>query len=135
MAERRFPRDFKALESIYAFIREFVADCGIDPEVAFDLDVNAEELFTDMVKYGHGGTRNIAIDLDWAAPTITMRLRDFDVDRFDPTAVPPVNTNRPIEERHAGGLGIHLVRQIADHFEYAYENRNSTITITKRLSA
>lgn len=131
MVARTFPRGFGALEAIFAFIREFVADSGLDPEVAYDLDVIAEELFTNMVKYGRGGVREIEIALDWAAPTLAIRLRDFDVERFDPTDAPPVDVSRPIAERHAGGLGIHLVRQIADRIHYDYRGRESTITVTK----
>jgi serine/threonine-protein kinase RsbW len=133
MVARTFPRNLGALEAIYAFHREFVGACGIDPEVAYDLDVIAEELFTNMVKYGRGGRREIEIELEWAAPTLAIRLRDFDVERFDPTAAPPVDTSRPIGERRAGGLGIHLVRQIADRIDYDYQGRDSTITVTKKV--
>src|SRR2546428_7709615 len=135
MVARTFPRSFGALEAIYAFIREFVAGCGIDPELAYDLDVIAEELFTNMVKYGRGARREIEIALDWAAPTLAIRLRDFDVERFDPTATPPVDTSRPITERRAGGLGIHLVRQIADRIHYDYQGRESTVTVTKLVAS
>lgn len=133
MLERRFPRSFDSLEAIYGFIREFLALHGLDPESAFDLDLIAEELFTNMVKYARGGKADIAMALDWAPPTFIMKLTDFDVDRFDPTSAPDVDTSLPLHERHAGGLGIHLVRRIADAIEYQHENRDSTITITKRL--
>jgi anti-sigma regulatory factor (Ser/Thr protein kinase) len=135
MVARTFPRTFGALEAIYAFIREFVARCGVDPELAYDLDVIAEELFTNMVKYGRGARGEIEIALDWAAPTLAIRLRDFDVERFDPTDTPPVDISRPITERRAGGLGIHLVRQIADRIHYDYQGRESTITVTKVVSS
>lgn len=133
MPERRFRRSFESLEAIYAFIREVLAVHGIDPEAAYDLDLIAEELFTNMVKYGRGGRDDIAIALEWAPPAFTIQLTDFDVDRFDPTSAPEVDLSRPIQERRAGGLGIHLVRQIADHIEYRHENGDSKIVITKRL--
>ena len=135
MIARMFPRSFGALEAIHAFIGEFVARSGLDPDVAYDLDVIAEELFTNMVKYGRGARREIEIGLDWTAPTMAIRLRDFDAERFDPTDVPPVDVTRPLGERHAGGLGIHLVRQIADRIDYDYENRESTITVTKVVNS
>ena len=135
MLERRFRRSFESLEAIYAFIREVLAAHRIDPEAAFDLDLIAEELFTNMVKYGRGGRADVAIGLEWDPPVFTLRLTDFEVDRFDPTSAPELDTTRPIQERRAGGLGIHLVRQIADHIEYRHENGDSTIVITKRLGA
>ena len=133
MVERRFPRSFESLEAMYGFIREVLAHHGLDPESAYDLDLIAEELFTNMVKYGRGGKADIAMALGWNPPTFTMKLTDFDVDRFDPTSAPDVDTSVPLQDRHAGGLGIHLVRRMADDIQYRHENRDSTITITKRL--
>jgi anti-sigma regulatory factor (Ser/Thr protein kinase) len=135
MVARRFPREYASLEAIYGFLREFLALHGLDAEVAYDLDLVAEELFTNMVKYGRGGGSEIELALDWNAPELLLRLSDFGVERFDPTSAPEVDVNRPIEQRRAGGLGIHLIRQIADRFEYAHEAGNSIVTITKRLSA
>ncbi len=37
---------------------------------------------------------------------------------FDPTSVPPANVAVPLEERRAGGLGIHLVREIMRDLQY-----------------
>jgi anti-sigma regulatory factor (Ser/Thr protein kinase) len=135
MVERRFPRAMASLEAIYGFLREFLAGNGIGMDATFELDLVAEELFTNMVKYGRGGSSEIQMGLEWSAPNLTLRLVDSGVDRFDPTEAPIVDPNRPISERKAGGLGIHLVRRIADRFEYSYEDRTATITITKRLHA
>jgi anti-sigma regulatory factor (Ser/Thr protein kinase) len=93
----------------------------------------AEELFTNLVKYNRDGTEDIAIGLSWQPPEVVLTLRDFGVEGWDLTRVAPVDTEAPLERRRPGGLGLHLVRQIADRIDYAYENRNSTITVTKRL--
>ena len=134
MAARRFPRSFASLEAIFAFIRERFAAEGLDSERAWDLDLIAEELFTNMVKYSASGSNEVEISLDWAAPVLTMWLREFDVERWDVSKAPAVNAAAPLRERRAGGLGLHLVHQLADRVEYAYENRCSTITVTKRLA-
>jgi serine/threonine-protein kinase RsbW len=133
MVERRFPRALASLDGGARFIREFLAGHGVGPEAAFDVDLIAEELFTNMVKYGRGGEPEISIALDWSPPTLTFCIRDFGADRFDPTQAPEVDTSRPIQERRAGGLGIHLVRRMADRLQYAYEDHGNTIRVTKRL--
>lgn len=134
MVERRFPRTMSSLEAIYAFVREFLSSRGIGEDAAFDLDLIAEELFTNMVKYGRGGSPEVAIALGWEAPTLTMRLTDLGAERFDPTEAPPVDTARPMAERRAGGLGLHLVLRIADRLDYAHDENGSVITVTKRLA-
>ena len=36
-------------------------------------------------------------------------------------------------ERQPGGLGIHLVKKMADSLDYVYDNGTLTVTATKRL--
>jgi len=133
MVERRFPRDVASLERIYGFIREFLAERGIGADAAYDVDLIAEELFTNMVKYGRGGEPEISIVLDWDASALLFCIRDFGGERFDPTLAPEADTTRPIAERRAGGLGIHLVRRMADRLTYGYDGGN-VIRVTKRLA-
>lgn len=133
MLERHFRRDFASLDAIFAFVREFLASHGIVERHAHSLELIAEELFTNLVKHNRDGTEDIEIGLSWKPPDVILTLRDFGVEGWDVTRAAPVNTEAPIERRDAGGLGLHLVRQIADRIDYAYEDRNSTITVTKRL--
>jgi anti-sigma regulatory factor (Ser/Thr protein kinase) len=37
---------------------------------------------------------------------------------FNPLEFPEPDTNLPVEERPIGGLGIHLLRKMADRLEY-----------------
>jgi len=133
MERRRFPRDVTALERIHEWVGTFVAANGFPAEAAFDVDLLIEELFTNMVKYNHTGRQEIEIALSAEGAVVTIRIRDFDVDSFDPTRAPEVDPDMPMEERRRGGLGLHFVRRMADSLEYDYTDRNSTVTVTKRL--
>lgn len=134
MEERRFPRSVSSLGSIFSFVDEFLAAHGIDREHGFDVNLVIEELFTNMVKYSREGRPEVHIGLGAEPDRITIRLRDFDVEAFDVTQVPPVDVDAPLSARRPGGLGIHLVRCIADDIRYDYRDRTSTIVVTKRLS-
>ena len=134
MLECRFRRDVGSLHDVFQFVARFFEAQGIDPTLAYDIDLIIEELFTNMVKYSRDGDREIEIGLDHADSVITVVLRDFDVEPYDLTQARPVDTSRPLSERRAGGLGLHFVRQVADSISYAHENGNSTITVTKRLA-
>jgi serine/threonine-protein kinase RsbW len=92
-----------------------------------------EELFTNMVKYNPDAIRDIALSFGQNNSTLTVRLTDFDVAPFDVTRAPPVDVTKPLEERAIGGLGLHLVRQMADTIRYEYADGRSTITFTKAL--
>ena len=130
--ERRFRRDIAALDDVFAFVGEFFRARRLDPRHAPDVGFIVEELFTNMVKYD-GGEHDIGVRLTHAGDRVRIAVIDEDVEPFDPTAVPEVDTTRPIAERGAGGLGLHLVRKLADGIDYEYKGRTSTVTVTKKL--
>ncbi len=133
MVERRFKREISSLEAIFDFVAEFLATNGIPPSNSFYADLLIEELFTNMVKYSKEGTHDIAIRLDRDSSKLVISLEDFDVDAFDITQSRELDMNQSMRERKAGGLGLHFVKQIADSVHYEYKDRNSTITVIRRL--
>lgn len=133
MLERRFGRSLGSLDAIFAFVAAFLASDGIDRRHAFEIDLIIEELFTNMVKYSTDGRQEVAITLERRGDTVTIVLRDFDVEPFDVSRAPRADVERPIAERAPGGLGLHLVRQLADSIAYEYRDRTSTIAVTRRL--
>jgi serine/threonine-protein kinase RsbW len=131
--EQRFPRDIHALDSIFQFVATFLAAGGIAADHAFTVGLIIEELFTNLVKYGRGGTQPISIELEQESGRLVIRITDFDGEPYDLTQAPAVDTTRPLAEREPGGLGIHFVRQMADELRYAHDSGTSTITVVKRL--
>ncbi|MBI1798538.1 MAG: ATP-binding protein [Candidatus Eisenbacteria bacterium] len=134
MVERRFPRDIGALPAIFDFIADFGSCHGIGEDCRYDVDLIVEELFTNMVKYNHAGSEEIRLGFDRQGTTLTIRLRDIGVEAFDMTANAPPAGDTKAGELSTGGRGLHLVRQYADDIRYDYHDRNSTITVTKRLA-
>ena len=120
-----------AVDAASRFAATVVGHCDSECRQATTLVVS--ELAENMVKYGRGGEPEISIALDWDASALTFCIRDFGAERFDPTLAPDVDTTRPIAERRAGGLGIHLVRRMADRLTYGYD-RGNVIRVTKRLA-
>ena len=131
--EQRFPRDVAVLEAIYAFVCDFFTASGFDAEEASTVQLFIEEIFTNMVKYSKDGTQDIAIRLRRKGDVVEIRLVDFDVRPFDYARAPAVEPEKLLAQKKAGGLGLHLVRAMADRFAYEYTDGNSTVTIEKRL--
>jgi anti-sigma regulatory factor (Ser/Thr protein kinase) len=130
--ERSFPRDFASLDRIVGFVREFVSAERLEETLAFDMDLVLEELFTNQVKYGGRSSHDIDIRLERGERGVIMTMRDFDSQPFDPTLAPKVNVDRTPDEYRPGGLGIHLVRQLTERFEFEYLDRVCTITVALR---
>ncbi len=134
MPERRFGRSIDSLEGIHEFVAGFLESQGLSGPLSLDLDLVIEELFTNMVKYSPGGAPEIALRLERRNGGIEVVLRDFDVDRFDPTQASEADADRALAERRPGGLGLRLVRRIAETVRYEYGDRTSTITLTLRAA-
>ena len=131
--ERSFKRDVDELPAIVGFIEELVHGQKLTEEIAYTLNLVAEELFTNMVKYSPKGDRHIVVKLRLTAEQITMSLIDSGVLRFDPRETTPRDLDKAPQERRPGGLGVHLVKELVDEFHYDYVDGSSIITIIKRL--
>ena len=130
---RYFKRSYESLAAIFQFIEDFLAGRSIDASLREPVCFIVEELFTNMVKYNPEAVRDIALSLGQTDAALTVRLTDFDVPPFDVTRAQAVDITRPLEEREIGGLGLHLVRQMADTIRYEYADGRSTVTFTKAL--
>ena len=132
--QQYFKRSNDSLEDIFRFIEDFLTARSLDSELRAPVCFIVEELFTNLVKY-NAGSHDIALSLGHTPDQLTVTLLDFDVDPFDVTRAPSVDIDKPLQEREAGGLGLHLVQQMADTLQYDYAERCSTITFTKALDA
>lgn len=131
--QRYFRRSFDSLEAVFGFIEDFFRAKALDPGTREPVNFIVEELFTNMVKYNPGNQHDIAISLGCTPLALTVRLTDFDVEPFDVTRAPAVDIDKPLAERQIGGLGLHLVRKMADTLRYEFADRRSTITFTMAL--
>ena len=131
--QQYFRRTFDSLEGVFGFVEAFLAARSLDPELGAPVCFMVDELFTNLVKYNAASPHDIAISLGHTPLELTVQLMDFDVEPFDVTRAPTVDTNKPLGDREPGGLGLHLVRQMADTLRYDYAERCSTITFTKTL--
>lgn len=99
----------------------------------YPIQLAIEELFTNILKYQPDGRSDVAVYLEITDNQLVIRLTDFDSEPFDLTKTEEVNTSEYIQKKKPGGLGIHLVKQMVDSLDYEYNNRTSTITLTKHL--
>ena len=106
----------------------------ISPEISFFISLAIEELVTNCIKYGYddAGEHIIDIVLSVADHTLTMTVVD-DGHPFDPLSVPPPDLSLAIEDRPIGGLGIHMLRELADSMTYERRDATNRLTLVKRL--
>jgi anti-anti-sigma factor len=133
MHSRSFKRSLDSLEGIFAFTAETFATQQLDQRLIPVVDLTLEELFTNMVKYGHTSDAAVRLDLTRVPGGVEVTLTDPGVEFFDVTRSADVDVSLPIEQRTPGGLGLHLIKKMVDFIEYQYleESRTSRITFRK----
>jgi anti-sigma regulatory factor (Ser/Thr protein kinase) len=128
-SSRRFARRIDALDEIAAFTTQALQGREIEPDQRRTIDFAIEELFTNIIKYSRTGANPVEIAIECGEAAVAVRLVDSDVDFFDITAAPEVDTTLPLAQRTPGGLGLHLVRRLVDDLtcDYLDATRESRI--------
>ena len=107
---------------------------GVGPEAKYLALLAIEELATNCMKFGFSvhEDHNIEVGMKIADGRLVIVVTD-DGSAFNPLQSSEPNTNVPVENRDVGGLGIHLLKKMADKFCYVRQNDRNITTIEKTL--
>jgi serine/threonine-protein kinase RsbW len=116
-------------------IRKFLVDNHADAEAIYAIEMVIEEIATNTIKYGFGnynfvsGSKGTIVFTATAAADRAELIIDDDGPPFNPTESPDPVVHRALEEMPVGGLGIHLVRELTDGFEYERTNHHNRVRV------
>lgn len=120
--ETMFPARLSSVRAVREFVESFCRDAGVVRPPSLRLNLVIEELFTNTVKYGHGGDSDspvwVALDADDARVTLTYLDQAPPFNPFDAATSTVLGSD--IEQRKVGGLGVLLATELAAQREYAY---------------
>ena len=105
--------------------------CG--PQALYQAQLAAEEIGTNIIKYGYDDPLEHRITLRVECLTDCFRLQILDDGHpFDAREVPEPDLEQSLEDRQPGGLGISLVRRLARRMEY--DRRDGVNVLTVEIS-
>ena len=109
---------------------------GVPLEETYFARMAIDEIVSNCVKYGYddANEHHIEVELALANGRLMISITD-DGHFFNPLDHPEPDTSLPIEERPIGGLGIHLLRKMADHIEYERTFERNRLRIHKTITA
>ena len=113
----RVRSDREELPKLLAWVRGFIDAGGIAARQAMVLELAAEELGLNAMTHGRPTGREGFVECSIEAAAIDGTLRlviDDEGPAFDPTAHATPDLEAPLEDRVVGGLGVHLVRTMAE---------------------
>jgi anti-sigma regulatory factor (Ser/Thr protein kinase) len=111
----------------------------VEQQVSFEamylVSLAIEELVTNCIKYGYKDSNSHTIDFLLRVDGETLRLEVIDDGNpFNPLEAPRPDLSLPPEQRPIGGLGLHLLRELADEMRYERRDGTNRLSLTKRMS-
>ncbi len=135
MATLTVPGSLESLDDVRAFVTAQAKESGLDDRRTYRLSLAVDEIATNIITYGYGGS-----DMEGDVRVLAKRTEDGlkivledSSPAFDPLSrKEPDNLDAPLEERGIGGLGIFLATENVDEFRYEnVDGRNRNIFVVK----
>ncbi|HLK56955.1 MAG TPA: ATP-binding protein [Chthonomonadaceae bacterium] len=135
------PATVDALSPIGQFVLQAAAAAGLPRKRAYRLRLAVDEIATNVIHYGYGGSGqsgDLTLRAELTEDSLTLVLEDTSPP-FDPRTHPvdPESlASQSVEERRVGGLGIFLTLQGVDSFDYrSSAGRNLSRFVVRREPA
>ena len=128
------PSSTRYLEEVRRFIETHTLQAGCDAEAVEQFKVAVDEACTNVIKHAYSGEEshelNIGVLID--PDRCTVCIRDTGV-AFRPREYNEPDIFELAKRRQAGGFGVHIMRRLMDHVEYASEGNVNEVRLTKYL--
>jgi len=133
------PGVLESLGSVAKYVMDAAAEAGLRKAAAYKLRLAVDEVVTNIIVHGYaesGLSGDIAINAELSDRQLKLLVEDSAVP-FDPRQLQmPIDLDKPLEERDIGGLGVFLVFENVDEFDYEHDGQhNRNIFIVNRDTA
>ena len=135
MTNKTFKASTDALSDVLGFVDEMLDKYDCPMKIQTAVCVAIEEVFVNVARYAYGdgeGDVKFGIGYNEADRTVTFRMADKGVP-FDPLKKPDPDITLSAEDREIGGLGIFITKKTMNSVEYAYEDGENILTMTKKI--
>lgn len=126
------PRTVKGVGRLNERLEQWLPDAGAPIEVAHALCVCIDELLANVVMHGTKEMSAIDVNVICEASRVIIEIV-YQAQSFDPTSRPTPVLDTPVTARQVGGLGIHLVRNLTNVFQYKFINGQNHIHLEKNF--
>ncbi|ODS63246.1 MULTISPECIES: ATP-binding protein [unclassified Arenimonas] len=127
------PQEEGQLGDLVAAIDGVLAREGVPGPVAHDVQLVAEEVVCNALEHGRveGRGHEISVGIGIEDGLITLEFRD-DCIAYNPLERPDPDLDADIAERPIGGLGVHLIRELAEEVSYRREEPHNILRVVLR---
>ena len=122
-----FAADGASLASALGFIRKSFA--GVDGKSVAAMLNAADEVTSNIVNYS--GAKGYRVEAERAPDRLRLRFSD-DGRPYNPLSHIDPDTHAAIEDRQIGGLGLVVVKRLADRVTYSREDGRNVLTLIRK---
>lgn len=117
----------------YNWLHSICKEWNINEELTNKLDMCAEEIFANVSFYAYPPkTGDIESTLTLKEDCIIFEFKDEGLE-YNPLEKPDPDIDLPPEKRPIGGLGIYMVKQMADSIFYKREKNQNILTMVFKI--
>lgn len=126
--ERRFSAvpNQESVSEAADFLDFCIEDCSVPLRIGYSLKVVTDEIFSNIVYYS--GAKNAEILFRNDSDRITLIFTD-DGMPYNPMEAEEPDITAGAEERGIGGLGLFMVKKMAEQVQYEYTDRKNRLTV------
>ena len=133
MSHIRLKAKIESLPELSDFINNQCDDNSVLSKDCFSIMLIVEELITNICYYAYPDKDgDFEVDIEFFSDHCLIKITDSGIP-FNPTKFQKSDTSSPISERKIGGLGLLLVRENADDFQYERINEQNIVRVVKQL--
>jgi len=131
------PGEHARVEDLNASLETVLTRHGVVRGVRDDVRLIVEELASNTIEHGGPdgmsvGQHELSVDIAIHDDLLTLQFRD-DGAPFDPTAATPPDLDADMDERPIGGLGLYLIKQLAEEIDYRRGDDHNLLRVTLRI--
>jgi anti-sigma regulatory factor (Ser/Thr protein kinase) len=132
---RTIPSRLEAIASLADEIESWAEANGVQQKLINSVNLMLDEVISNIVKYGykHQPTGQIELRVELVGKTIEAIVRDYGPP-FNLLEASDPDVSRSLDARAPGGLGIYLIRQLADEIVYRRDGQANEVTLRKSAS-
>ena len=127
MEKREFAADLDVLPEVLTFVESEAEASGVAPVRMPMLELLLEEIVANICLHAHPAGGKFAVAVTGGEGRIGLQIEDDGVP-FDPLKMTAPDIEAEVDEREIGGLGLVLIRKIADSLSYRRENGCNILT-------
>ncbi|MCP4341481.1 MAG: ATP-binding protein [Desulfobulbaceae bacterium] len=127
----RINNDLSELNTLLDQLQLLERKWSLSKKTSAEINLVLDELLTNIIKHSDCD-KNLPIVITLTKTDLHLTIQIVDTGLpFDPTLCKLPDTSLPLEKRECGGLGVLLIRQFSDCWNYTRSKNKNILTLQK----